>query len=113
VIVNDLHFVGIALPPFETDAPSLIDANAPLSLPVATQSLQPIPWRYLQVVEGIRCVDLHELPQGHAMQGCRHNPAPLAPEQLLGLVVLEAPDHADSITEYVINVKRYILEAEA
>ena len=113
MIIDDLHFVGIALPPLETDAPSFIDANAPLSLPVASQPLQPVPSWYLQVVEGIRRIELDQLPEGYAPQGCRYGTAPLAPEQPLGLAVPEAPDHGESITPRVINVKRYILETEA
>jgi hypothetical protein len=35
VIVDDLDFVSIAVPPLETDTPTFVDANAVLTEPIA------------------------------------------------------------------------------
>jgi hypothetical protein len=53
VIVNHLDIVGVAVAPGETDAPLVIDADAVLPCPVATQSFQPVARRRPEVIK--RC----------------------------------------------------------
>jgi hypothetical protein len=42
MVVGDLNIPRIAIPPYETDTPSVVDANAVLSSTVASQSLKTI-----------------------------------------------------------------------
>jgi len=42
VIVDDFHLVGIAVPPDEADAESVVDSNAVRSTAVAFESLQAV-----------------------------------------------------------------------
>lgn len=35
MIIDNLHAIGVSVPPLETDAPLVLDADAPLSFPVA------------------------------------------------------------------------------
>jgi hypothetical protein len=45
MIIRDLHRVGVAFAPDETNAPLVIDANAVLALAVAMQCLRAISGR--------------------------------------------------------------------
>lgn len=49
VIVDDLDGMGVSTAPHEAQSPSLVDANAVLSLPLAGKGLQPISRRRSQV----------------------------------------------------------------
>jgi len=62
MIINDLHFVGVVLPPQKANSPPLIDADAVLALTVSFQLLQVIRWRHLEVNEGASIVQHSQLP---------------------------------------------------
>jgi hypothetical protein len=51
MVINDLDVVDISLSPGEANPPLLIDPDAMLSLAIAFQSLKPVVWRDLQVLE--------------------------------------------------------------
>jgi len=51
MVIDNLNFVGVALGPYETDPPLLVDADAVLAFSVTSKQLQPIPWNRLQVRE--------------------------------------------------------------
>jgi hypothetical protein len=63
VIVDYLDFVGIPVPPLETDAPLTIDANAVLARPIPAQLLQPIGWWAAQVLQCSGVVEHAQLSQ--------------------------------------------------
>jgi hypothetical protein len=42
MVIYNLDIVGIAVAPFETDAPLIVDANAVLPFPIAPKQLQAI-----------------------------------------------------------------------
>jgi len=62
VIIRDLDVEGIAASPFETDAPLVVDADAPLPGPIALQLFQPVSRRHAQAIERCCRVDLLQLP---------------------------------------------------
>jgi hypothetical protein len=51
MVINDLHVVDISLSPGEANPPLVIDPDTMLFLAVAFQSLKPVAWRDLQVLE--------------------------------------------------------------
>jgi len=56
MIIDDLHFIGAARGPYETDAPFLVDPDAVLSLSITSKQLQPIAGNCLQVRQRGRAV---------------------------------------------------------
>jgi hypothetical protein len=68
VIVYDFDRERRAVPPAKADAPLLVDAYAVLARPIATQLLQPIPWRHTEFLEGKCRVEEQELTTHDAME---------------------------------------------
>lgn len=50
VIICDLNIVGIPVDEPEADAPLVVDGDDMLSIPVPTESVEPIAGRNLQVI---------------------------------------------------------------
>ena len=61
MIVDDLDVVGIAVTPTKANPPLVVDPDAVLSFAVASQGLQSIAGRCLQIAETARAVDLGQL----------------------------------------------------
>ena len=51
MVIADFDIVGIAIDEAEADTPLLVDCYGVLALPVASESVEPVPGRSLQVVE--------------------------------------------------------------
>ncbi len=51
MVVNQLHFVGVAPVPPETDAILLVDPNTELALAISSECLETIARWHFQVVE--------------------------------------------------------------
>src|SRR5512136_1366392 len=68
VVVDDLDFVGITVPPGEADSPRVVDPDAVLSFAFPHEAFQPITGWHSKVLEGLRGVEHHELPQRHALE---------------------------------------------
>jgi hypothetical protein len=68
VIVYDFDRERRAVSPAKTDAPLLVDADAVLARPIATQLLQPIPWRHTEFFEGKCRVEEQELTTHDAVK---------------------------------------------
>lgn len=64
MIGDDLYIPRIAIPPNETDTPSIVDANAVLSSTVALQSLETIAGWRAQVFEPSRRINRQQLAPG-------------------------------------------------
>jgi hypothetical protein len=62
VIIDNLHFLRVTIPPHKTDPPPFIDANAVLSLAIAPQSFQPVPGRRRNVSQFRGAVQLAQFP---------------------------------------------------
>jgi hypothetical protein len=62
MVINDLDLVDISLSPGEANPPLVIDPDIMLPLAVAFQSLKPVAWRNLQVLEKFGAMEIQELP---------------------------------------------------
>ena len=60
VVVNDFDFVRIAIPPFKTNPPLIVNPNAVLSLAITSQLFQSIARRSTQIDETFRGVEEQE-----------------------------------------------------
>ena len=92
----DFDVVRIPVAPSKADSPPVVDADAVLTVPVATQALQPVARRHAQVREALRRVQEKQLPECGSMHGDRWLPPRIPREQALGVAVTEAldQDHA-------------------
>jgi hypothetical protein len=92
VAVADLYVVGTVGTPDEADAPLVVDPDAVLSSPVASQALEPVPWRAPQVLQGARRVQEEKLAVRLALEvGCQTR-NPLSLEDPLRQGIPEAAD---------------------
>jgi len=64
VIVNDLNIGRTRIGPSETDPKLIVDPDAVLSFPVASQSLKSVAGRNPQVLQNMRLVQLIEATPG-------------------------------------------------
>ena len=62
MVINDLDVVDISLSPGEAYLPFVIDPDTMLPLAIAFQSLKPVAWRNLQVLERLGAMEIQELP---------------------------------------------------
>jgi hypothetical protein len=108
VVVHDLDLVSITLHPPETDAPLVIDPDAPLAGTVTAEALEAIPRRNSEIFQGNRRIELPQLSQSDAPHVWTEPPNRSAPEELPGILVTEAPDHLPIITRRVMTGKSWI-----
>jgi hypothetical protein len=88
-----LDVVSIASHPSKADAPLVVDPDAPLPGPVATQPLESIPRWDPKVIQSDGRIELPQLAQGDSLHVCAEPSNGSAIEELLGILVTEAPDH--------------------
>src|SRR5260370_34088684 len=69
VIVDNFHFMEMAIALNETDWPLIVDANRVLALPVAPYRFQLISWRGSHDGQIRRCVHLEQLAQSAPLEG--------------------------------------------
>ena len=108
----NLDVVRVGSAPPETDAPLVVDPDAVQASPVAPQSLEPVPWRYAQVGEGNRSIDLSELAQGRSLHLRPELPDRVAPKETLSVQIAEAPNHTVMITLRVMAAKQWLSGGE-
>ncbi len=92
MVVHNLNLKSIGVNPAEADAPLVVDPNAVLPRAITCEGLQTIAWNRSQVRQGRCRVNLVELPFRH-WSNALELPAELAPEDLLGLLGSERPNH--------------------
>src|SRR6185312_4768911 len=102
MVVNDFNFMGVATLPEEADAPLVVDPDAVLAFAVALQGFQAIGWRNAEVIQGRRGIEHAELAARDLLDIGRQSPGCSSAPDLLRLLVGKAPDHAPTITRYVI-----------
>lgn len=68
VVVDDFHVFRSLVGPFEADSILLIDANTRLSFSIPSQSLEAVAWRYPQILEGMRLIELIQLASRYRPQ---------------------------------------------
>ena len=84
MIVNDLNFERVILPPLEANAPPVVYTDAVLALPIALQRLQPVSRQGRERSKIGRGVKHVELSKGCSLD--RPKPANRLPaEQALGV----------------------------
>ena len=84
MIVDNLDFVRVSIPPYETDPPLIVDSYTVFALPVTVQGLQTIPRRRHQIAQFDRTINLSKLSSRHLFNR-PETPAPLPLVKLLGL----------------------------
>ena len=96
MVVDDLDIPRITIAPYETDAPSIVDANTVLTGAVGSESLKTIAGRRAQIIEPTGRIDRQELRprltlylHGQAAYGVTR-------EDSRGHLVREALDHAQT-----------------
>jgi hypothetical protein len=99
MIVHYLNFKGIGCNPAEADPPLVVDPNAVLSRPITGKRFQPISGNLSQIGDGRRRLNVIELSLCHYGNTLKL-PAELAPEDLLGFLVPERPDHSSRILSH-------------
>ena len=107
VVVDEFDVGGAAGAPCEADAPLVVDADAVLACPVAGELLQPVVWRYAEVVDALGGVDENELVVCELAEFRAKSLDVAALPDRLGVLVPERADHPAIVTLSVINVKRY------
>jgi hypothetical protein len=107
VVVDDLDVVSGAITPHETDPVLLVDPDAVLTVAISLQPFQAVSGRDSEIGERFGGIQHEQLSERDSRKAGRNDPGSLAVEELLGLLIPEAPDHFRTITFLVINVKRY------
>jgi len=71
VIIDDFHFVTIAVTPNKADSPLIVDPNRVLPLMIASQCLQLISGRRRQNSQLRGCVKLEQLSYCNPLDGAK------------------------------------------
>jgi hypothetical protein len=94
VIIDNLDIMRVTIAPLKTDAPLIVDADAPLPLTVGMKLFKPIRRRHSQIRESRRAIQHSQLAQRNLLNIIRKLPRPLKIEDLFGFFALERPNHA-------------------
>ena len=103
MIINNFDFGRPPVRPTEANPELIVDADTPLALAIATQRLQPVARRGLQVSKGLRQVKLHQLAQGLPFD-IGPTPHMAKFKQPARIRIAKGPDHILIITLSVNNV---------
>lgn len=106
MVVHDFNLKRVALAPYETDAPLVVDPNTMLALSVSPQAFQPVPRRGGQIAESRGKMELVKLSPRAALN--RLEPAHrFSAEQALGVAAPEGADHSSILYRQTLNVNVY------
>jgi hypothetical protein len=94
MVVNNFDLLRISIAPNETDAPSVVDADAVLACPVAAQGFQAIAWRSSEIAQFDSLVQLPQLALANPLHILWQAPREPTMEQRLGVAIGERADHA-------------------
>jgi len=92
MVVGDFNAVRVAIFPYETDAPLIVDPDTVLPLAVALQLLEAIARNRAQVVEACRSIQHLQLPLRQPLESLKSFHA-LASEQAFRIRGAERLDH--------------------
>ena len=93
MVIDDLHFESISIAPFEAEPPLVIDPDAVLTRPVASQPFEPVAGKDGQIAEFDRGIQFTELSPSDPLD-CTE-PFVSKPEmEPLGIFIPERPYHA-------------------
>jgi len=90
MIICDLYVVRIAIDPFETNPPLVIDTDAVLPRPVAAKLLQPVGGRNAKIVQGD---SIAQLAVANLLYVLRQPGRSQAGKDAGGFLALEGCDH--------------------
>jgi hypothetical protein len=90
VIIDDLDLVSVAIEPFETDTPLVVDPDAVLA---GSIGLQPVPGWKPEVDKTLGVVQHPQFPACHILNIAGQPADGLALPDLFGAPVLEGSDH--------------------
>jgi hypothetical protein len=93
VVIDNFDFVGIAIAPSKTDLVLIVDPQAPLARPVASQLHQHISGRLVKLLDRRDRMNLSQLPKSYPLK-CRKSPTVPVVKNLLGFFVDKRTDHA-------------------
>jgi len=96
MIVDDLDLVGVAIAPYKTDPPLVVDPYAVLALTIAGQLLEPVSGRNPEVLQRLRVVQHRELATGDVLDTPKARTT-LAVEERFGVLAPERPYHFVSV----------------
>jgi hypothetical protein len=105
MIVYNLNFKGIGFNPKEANPPLVVDANAVLPHPIAAKSFQSVSGDFSQIGNCYRSLNVIELSLGNDGNALKR-PAELAPEDSLGFLTPEGPDHISAYCRAAFNATR-------
>ena len=95
MVVHDFNTLRTEPRPDKADSPLVVDPDAVLPVPIATQRLQSVArWRG-QIAEHLRIVQLPQLALGDALPVRPDASGEPAVKQGLGIAIGEGADHAD------------------
>jgi len=96
MVVDNLHVVCVPDAPAEADAPLIVDTNAVLTCPGASEFLETIARRDSEVCQPFRCVQDQEPAERSTLNLARKPSDRLATKESLGVTVAEALDHRET-----------------
>ena len=94
MVVDDFYIVCVSACPPEADAPLVVDADAVLAGPIASQFLEAVGGWNAEVKETGRGVENDELAERNSLEVRRQPTGPLSLEEAFSIDVPEAADHA-------------------
>ena len=106
MIVHNLHFVRVSVPPFEADSPLLVDADAVLPLSVPFQGFQPVSRWHPKILEANRSVQKLQFVERRLLDVSWQLSGELALPDPLGFSAFKANDQSHYTTSADISVKR-------
>jgi hypothetical protein len=105
MVIDDLDLFRRAIAPDKADSPLIVDPDAMLPLPAAAQSLKPVSWNGCHVFQFLGVVQHPKLPPCHR-SNVAELAAPLASEEIPGLLAAERANHTGSIPWAPLNDAR-------
>jgi len=85
----------------------LVDPNAVLAKSLPRKLLEPIPWWYSKILQGLGGIEHDQFSQRDSLQTSRKSPCTLPLEDPPRFGIPKALDHSPSITLSVNNAQRY------
>src|SRR3569833_2333343 len=108
MVIGNFYIRCMSRSPFEADSPLLVDADAVLALPVATEGFQLVRYRNRKILQTFCSVELLQFHQRPLLDVGWQFSCVLALPEVFGIPVLERPYLGVlMVTPCVSNVKRY------
>jgi hypothetical protein len=89
MIIHDFDIVGVVVFPQKTDPPLIIDSDGVLPTSIPFQFFQPNGRRHSQILQARRPIEHSKFAKGDPLEGIRQPSRTLAPQEPLGLLILE------------------------